>query len=96
MNEFHFFFETFLKLNNFKVFEIEMNESTSVFSSLGCQRFFLSRATKWASGGKTSSPVRSFAMIFSHPKRAKNLWNPGKPGVLTIEPNNPDGMIVAR
>ena len=30
MNEFHFFFETFLKLNNFKIFEMEMNESTGV------------------------------------------------------------------
>ena len=30
MNEFHFFFETFLKLNNFKIFEMEMNESRSV------------------------------------------------------------------
>ena len=30
MNEFHFFFETFLKLNNFKVFEMEMNENASV------------------------------------------------------------------
>ena len=30
MNEFHFLFETFLKLNNFKIFEMEMNESASV------------------------------------------------------------------
>ena len=47
MNEFHFFFETFLKLNNFKIFEMEMNKSTSVCFFTKMPEVVSVRATEW-------------------------------------------------
>ena len=90
MNEFHFFFKTFLKLNNFKIFEMEMNESRSVcffarmpevFSLLHVEQ----RNGKLQSGEETlvrQFALSFFALIFHRPKRAKNFWNPGKPETL--------------
>ena len=47
MNEFHFFFETCLKLNNFKIFEMEMNKSPSVCFFAKMPEVVSVRATKW-------------------------------------------------
>ena len=78
MNEFHFFSETFLKLNNFKIFEMEMNESRSVcffarmpevFSLLHVEQ----RNDESQSGEETL--VRSFVFRFdlSSPKESQKL-----------------------
>ena len=60
MNEFHFFFETFLKLNNFKIFEMEMNESASVCFFAKMPEVLISlRAMEWGVAKRLEKPVRS-------------------------------------
>ena len=63
MNEFHFFFETFLKLNNFKIFEMEMNESASVCFFAKMPEVLISlRATEWRVAKRREKLVHPFAL----------------------------------
>ena len=76
MNEFHFFFETFLKLNNFKIFEMEMNERVCFFAKMPEVLISL-RATEWRVAKRrekpAASPVRSvvFRSDLSSPKESE-------------------------
>ena len=71
MNEFHFLLETLLKLNNFKIFEMEMNESTSVcfFARMSEVFSLLERQNGDSqSGEKKRFIVSFFAFDLSSPK----------------------------
>ena len=74
MNEFHFFFETFLKLNNFKIFEMEMNESVSVCFFAKMPEVLISlRAMELRVAKRREKPVRSlvFHSDLSSPKESE-------------------------
>ena len=69
MNEFHFFFETFLKLNNFKIFEMEMNENASVCFFARMPEVF--SLLERRNGESRSGQKNRFAVNLLSPKNSK-------------------------
>ena len=69
MNEFHFFFETFLKLNNFKIFEMEKNENASVCFFARMPEVF--SLLERRNGESRSGEKNRFAVNLLSPKNSK-------------------------